>query len=86
MKGAATWIVEPQGGRLLYAGGGIGLATSGSGDVVANLIVGLLSRGLPPTSAALRGVFLHGEAGRRLPGSVGQVGFLARNCRASRQA
>lgn len=78
MKGASTWIVEPQGGRWLYAGGGIGLATSGSGDVLAGLIVGLLARGLPPISAALWGVFLHGEAGRRLAGAIGPVGFLAR--------
>lgn len=78
MKGASTWIVEPQGGRWLYAGGGIGLATSGSGDVLAGLIIGLLARGLPPISAALWGVFLHGEAGRRLAGAIGPVGFLAR--------
>ncbi|XYD10499.1 NAD(P)H-hydrate dehydratase [Methylobacterium sp. NMS12] len=57
--------------------------TSGPGDVLAGLIVGLLARGPPPTSAALRGVFLHGEAGRRLPGSVG---FRTRNRRASFRA
>lgn len=78
MKGAATWIVDPHGGRWLYEGGGVGLATSGSGDVLAGLVVGLLARGVDPTAAALWGVYLHGEAGRRLAGATGPIGFLAR--------
>jgi len=78
MKGAKTWIVDPQGARWLYEGGGIGLATSGSGDALAGIVVGMLARGLAPMAAALWGVFLHGEAGRRLAASVGPMGFLAR--------
>ncbi|WCS28539.1 NAD(P)H-hydrate dehydratase (plasmid) [Methylobacterium sp. NMS14P] len=78
MKGATTWIVDPQGGHWLYEGGGVGLATSGSGDVLAGLVVGLLARGVDPVTAALWGVFLHGEAGRRLSSTIGPVGFLAR--------
>lgn len=78
MKGAKTWIVDPQGTRWLYEGGGVGLATSGSGDALAGIVVGLLARGAPPSAAALWGVFLHGEAGKRLAASVGPVGFLAR--------
>lgn len=78
MKGAKTWIVEPQGARWLYEGGGVGLATSGSGDALAGIVVGLLARGVKPMTAALWGVFLHGEAGKRLATSVGPVGFLAR--------
>lgn len=78
MKGAQTWIVEPKGARWHYEGGGVGLATSGSGDTLAGIIVGLLARGLAPLAAALWGVLLHGEAGKRLAASVGPVGFLAR--------
>ncbi|SDO57916.1 yjeF C-terminal region, hydroxyethylthiazole kinase-related [Methylobacterium phyllostachyos] len=78
MKGARTWIVDPQGARWLYEGGGVGLATSGSGDALAGIVVGLLARGVEPLSAALWGVYLHGEAGRRLAASVGPIGFLAR--------
>ena len=52
--------------------------TSGSGDALAGLDVGLLARGLAPAAAALWGVFLHGEAGKRLAASVGPIGFLAR--------
>lgn len=78
MKGAETWIVDPAGDTWHYAGGGVGLATSGSGDVLAGIIVGLLARGTKPGEAAAWGVFLHGEAGRRLGESRGPIGFLAR--------
>ncbi len=82
MKGATTWIVDPEGGHWLYEGGGVGLATSGSGDVLAGLVVGLLARGIDPAAAALWGVYLHGEAGRRLSSTVGPIGFLAGRLRA----
>lgn len=78
MKGASTWIVDPNGARWLYEGGVVGLATSGSGDALAGIIVGLLARGVAPMIAALWGVYLHGEAGTRLGISIGTVGFLAR--------
>jgi ADP-dependent NAD(P)H-hydrate dehydratase len=78
MKGAKTWIVDPAGARCLYEGGGVGLATSGSGDTLAGIVVGLLARGLAPLAAALWSVFLHGEAGKSLAASVGPIGFLAR--------
>lgn len=74
MKGASSWVVTPQGEGFLCAGGGVGLATSGSGDVLAGTIAGLLARGAPPLVAAGWGAWLHAEAGRRL----GPPGFLAR--------
>lgn len=79
MKGAETHIVAPDGDAWLFKGGGVGLATSGSGDVLAGVITGLLARGTQPTQAALWGVFLHGEAGRRLGDREGPLGFLARD-------
>ncbi|CAO4185206.1 ADP-dependent (S)-NAD(P)H-hydrate dehydratase [Methylorubrum aminovorans] len=78
MKGAKSWIVDPGGAAWLYEGGGVGLATSGSGDVLSGIIAGLLARGAEATRAALWGVYLHGQAGRRLAERVGPVGFLAR--------
>ena len=78
MKGARTHVVGPDGAAGLYAGGGVGLGVSGSGDVLGGLITGLLARGAPPFEAAAWGVFLHGEAGARLSKSVGTLGFLAR--------
>ncbi len=78
MKGAQTTVVAPDGEAFLYKGGGVGLGTSGSGDVLAGIIAGLAARGASPLDAALWGVFLHGEAGAHLTREVGTVGFLAR--------
>lgn len=77
LKGACTWIAAPDGRVVRYAGGGIGLATGGSGDVLAGVIGGLLARGIAPFEATCWGVWLHGEAGRALAAKVGPVGFLA---------
>lgn len=78
LKGAKTFIADPDGRCWVNAGGVAGLATSGSGDVLAGVIGGLLARGAPPATAAIWGVFLHAEAGRRLSVEVAPVGFLAR--------
>lgn len=78
MKGARSWIVDPAGEPWLYGGGGVGLATSGSGDVLAGIVAGLLARGAEAATAAAWGVYLHGQAGRTLADRVGPVGFLAR--------
>ena len=51
---------------------------SGSGDVLAGIIGGLLARGAAPLTALLWGVWLHGEAGRKLDKEVGSIGYLAR--------
>ena len=77
-KGSETVIAAPKGDLLRYPGGGVGLATAGSGDVLAGLITGLLARGAEPLTAAAWGVWLHGEAGRRLAERHGPLGFLAR--------
>jgi len=51
---------------------------SGSGDTLAGIVGGLLSRGAEPLTALLWGIWLHGEAGRALSKRVGPLGFLAR--------
>ena len=78
LKGATTYIVSPQGEAWFFDEGNVGLATSGSGDTLAGIIVGLLARGAKPLEAAMWGVYLHGEAGNRLSHIHGHVGFLAR--------
>lgn len=77
-KGSETFVADPQGALLCYPGGGVGLATGGSGDVLAGIIAGLLARGTEPLVAAAWGAWLHGEAGRRLAEQTGAIGFLAR--------
>lgn len=78
LKDYDSWIAAPDGATLHYRGGGVGLATAGSGDVLAGAIAGLLSRGADPLTAAAWGVWLHGHAGRRLAARRGPIGFLAR--------
>ncbi|GAC1649960.1 MAG: NAD(P)H-hydrate dehydratase [Gemmatimonadaceae bacterium] len=79
LKGAVTVVAVPDGRAFRYARGGVGLATSGSGDVLAGIVVGLAARGATALDAALCGVYLHGEAGNRLARRTGPIGFLARD-------
>jgi ADP-dependent NAD(P)H-hydrate dehydratase len=78
MKGATTFVVSPQGTAWRHDGGVAGLGTSGSGDVLAGAIGGLLARGASPVVAALWGVVLHSEAGSALAARGAPLGFLAR--------
>jgi ADP-dependent NAD(P)H-hydrate dehydratase len=78
VKGRFSFVAAPDGRAFRFEGGGIGLATSGSGDVLAGIVGGLAARGADALTATLWGVWLHGEAGRRLTERVGRVGFLAR--------
>jgi ADP-dependent NAD(P)H-hydrate dehydratase len=78
LKGQSTFIAAPDGRAFRFRGGGVGLATSGSGDVLAGIVGGLCARGADPLTATLWGVWLHGEAGRILARKIGRIGFLAR--------
>ena len=78
LKGASTWIAAPEGEAWVFRGGCKGLGTSGSGDVLAGIIGGLLARGADPARAAMWGVHLHAAAGHRLTRTHGPLGFLAR--------
>lgn len=63
-KDARTVVVQPGGGhRYLNTTGNCGMATAGSGDVLAGMITGLLAQGMAGMEAAVTGVYLHGCAG-----------------------
>ena len=78
LKSSDTFVAAPDGPLLRYAGGGVGMATGGSGDVLAGAVAGLLARGAAPFAAAAWGVWLHGHSGRRMAARHGPIGFLAR--------
>jgi NAD(P)H-hydrate repair Nnr-like enzyme with NAD(P)H-hydrate dehydratase domain len=78
LKGARTVIATPRGERWQHEGGNVGLATSGSGDVLAGIIAGLAARGAELAQAASWGVVLHAQAGERLAARLGRIGYLAR--------
>jgi NAD(P)H-hydrate epimerase len=63
VKGMPTYVVHP--GKSIYCSsvGNPGMATAGSGDVLAGIVAALLAQGLEPQQAALLGVYLHGTAG-----------------------
>lgn len=70
-------IAHPD-GRIWRTGtGGGGLATSGSGDVLAGAITGLCARGASPEQATVWATHAHAAAGDRLAVPVGPLGFLA---------
>lgn len=77
LKGAVSVVADPDGAVFAYSGGNVGLATGGSGDVMAGIAGALIARGAAPLTAALWSVWLHGEAGRRCAESIGPLGFLA---------
>src|SRR5712671_3289273 len=63
LKGSETFIASPYGEVFRYSEGEVGLATSGSGDILAGILVGLLARGATLDQAAAWAVYLHGAAG-----------------------
>lgn len=62
LKGPATVVAHPDGRVLVSTTGDARLATAGTGDVLAGIIVALCARGVEPFRAAATGAFLHGLA------------------------
>ncbi len=71
-------IATPDGDAWQIGSGHVGLATSGSGDVLAGAVAGMLARGADAAQALCWASHAHAAAGDRLSVSVGALGFLAR--------
>ncbi len=56
--------------------GNPGMATGGSGDVLAGILLSLLGQGLEPLTAAAAAAWLHGAAGDRAAARLGEYGML----------
>lgn len=74
-KGHRTLITD---GKRCYVNhtGNPGMATGGSGDVLAGMLVSLLGQGLPPLEAAACAAWLHGRAGDVWAEEIGEYGLL----------
>ncbi len=60
LKGHNTIVASPNGKIFFNTTGNDGLATGGSGDVLAGMIVSRLAQGYDPLAAVLNSVYLHG--------------------------
>jgi len=76
LKGHRTLVSD---GERLYENrtGNPGMATGGSGDVLAGVVAALAAQGLAPFDAAVLGVSVHGRAGDIAARRFGQVSMIA---------
>jgi len=77
LKGDDTLVASPGGHVAVSPGGAPGLATAGTGDVLAGVIAALFARGLPAEHAAAAGVHGHLRAGRLAAAPHGPDGVVA---------
>ena len=75
LKGHKTIITD---GNICFENntGNPGMATGGSGDVLAGMIAALIGQGIQPLEAAACGAWLHGAAGDLCAHKIGQYGML----------
>jgi NAD(P)H-hydrate epimerase len=77
LKGAFTVVAAPDGRLVVLPFSNPGLATAGSGDVLAGAIVGLRAQGLKAFEAAVAGAYLHGLSGELARQELGDMGMVA---------
>ena len=77
LKGAHTVVAEPSGHARISPFANPGLASAGTGDVLAGATVGFIAQGMEPFDAASLAVFVHGLAGERVRSELGQAGMVA---------
>jgi hydroxyethylthiazole kinase-like uncharacterized protein yjeF len=77
LKGARTLVASPDGTVYVNSTGNSGMATGGSGDVLAGLVGALLAQGLSAEDAAIVAVHAHGLAGDRMLQRRGLLGLIA---------
>ncbi len=76
LKGYRTVVACPDGQVWVNPTGCPGMATGGSGDVLAGMIGSFLAQGMTPQQAAICGVYLHGAAGEKAAAALSQVSML----------
>lgn len=77
LKGAFTVIASPEGRADVIPFADSALATAGSGDVLAGLVVGFLAQGMEPYEAAVAAAYVHGLAGDKAGGEYGARATMA---------
>ncbi len=77
LKGAGTLVARENEPLRINLTGNPGMATGGTGDVLAGLLAGLLGQGQDPFEASCAAVYLHGRAGDRAALRKSQAGLIA---------
>ncbi|PCI23389.1 MAG: hypothetical protein COB67_12850 [SAR324 cluster bacterium] len=77
LKGAPSLVFSSKGDLYINSTGNVGMATAGSGDVLAGFLGGLLAQGLAPLQAALLGTWLHGKSGDLAKEQAGEAALTA---------
>lgn len=77
LKGAYTVVANPDGHATIIPFANPGLASAGTGDVLAGTVVGFLAQGLSPYDAAIAGAYIHGLAGELVREEKGTAGMVA---------
>jgi hydroxyethylthiazole kinase-like uncharacterized protein yjeF len=77
LKGACTVIASPNGLTEISPLANPGLASAGTGDVLAGAIAGLAAQRLNTMDIAVCGVYLHGQAGEVVRERIGDTGVIA---------
>jgi NAD(P)H-hydrate epimerase len=79
LKGGPTAVGVGDGSVFLNSTGNPGMATVGSGDVLAGIIASLWAQGMEQQSAAYSGVYLHGLAGDLARDAYGERSVVAQD-------
>lgn len=77
LKDARTVISLKDGSTFINTSGNSGMSTAGSGDVLAGIIISLISQGMDMGYAAVLGTYIHGMAGDEAEKAVGGYGMTA---------
>lgn len=78
-KDARTLVADSEGNVYMNTSGNEGMATAGSGDVLAGIVTALLGQKSEPLSAASLAVYIHGLAGDLAKKELGSYSLMAQD-------
>ena len=77
LKGSRTVVTKNASRFYINTSGNSGLATAGSGDVLAGILLSFLAQGMSPYVASVCAVYIHGAAGDYAAEKLSKMGMSA---------